>query len=139
MHPTNLAAVFEIARLIRIGLVQCAAFEQLLDLQLALAPQAGLLGRLLLNPLALAGFGLRAHRISSGQVDIVLATLGRARGLRLRMRLATLVAGLAGLRRTRVFRRAHAVLLNLFDDAALEQLIAQGIGHAGVPVGGGYQ
>jgi hypothetical protein len=49
------------------------------------------------------------------------------------MRLAALARGLAGRWRRRAFLLAYPVLLNLFHDAALEQLIAQGIGHAGVP------
>ena len=55
VHATDLAAVFKIARLIGIRLIQCLTLKQLLNLQLALATQPRLLSSLLLDALALAG------------------------------------------------------------------------------------
>jgi hypothetical protein len=98
----------------------------LLDLQLALAAKPGLLGCFLLYAFALARFGLCPYRIGFGQIDVLLALSCRPR-----RRLAALARRFAGRLGDRALLLARPVLLDLFDDAALEQLIAQGIGHAG--------
>ena len=129
MDAADLSRIFEVSCLVGIGLVQGLAVKQLLDAHLALAAQPGLLGSLALGLLALVRFGLRAQRISPGQIDVQLT-------LRLRWRRMRLAAGPPGLARCpwrRSLRLAGPFQLGFLDDTALQQLIAQGFGHASVP------
>ncbi len=75
MDTANLAAVFEIARLIGRGLVQRTPFEQFLDFLFAFTPQTRLLGRLLFGMLAFAGLGLCTDCIGACQIDAFLVFL----------------------------------------------------------------